>query len=73
VVVPRQVQLNWPAQQLTMKLKLDDPRVNSPIETDRSQALFARPQLKNIISYDLARRATDQPTGQVQRTGGFDR
>src|SRR5437588_752126 len=28
VVVPRQVRLSWPGQQLTMKLRLDDMRVN---------------------------------------------
>jgi hypothetical protein len=69
VIVPRQVKLTWPAQQLTMDLKLDDMRVNGTIEPDRGQAAFNRPQLRNITSYDLAR-GPDQPAGQVERTGG---
>ena len=70
VIVPRQVRLMWPAQQLTLKLKLDDMQVNGTIDPDRAQAAFHRPQ--NITSYDLAR-GPDQPTGQVQRTGGVTR
>ena len=66
MVVPRQVRLSWPGQQLTMKLRLDDMRVNGTIDADR---LFARPQFRNITSVDLAR-GPDQPTGQVERTGG---
>ena len=72
VIVPRLVQLTWPAQQLTMKLRLDDMRVNGTIDPDRAQAAFSRPQLKNITTYDLAR-GPDQPVGQVQRTGGTTR
>jgi hypothetical protein len=72
VIVPRLVQLTWPAQQLTMKLRLDDMRVNGTIDPDRAQAAFTRPQLKNITTYDLAR-GPDQPAGQVQRTGGTTR
>jgi hypothetical protein len=72
VIVPRQVRLVWPAQQLTMKLKLDDLLVNGAIDADRAQAAFNRPQLRNIPSYDLAR-GPDQPAGQVQRTGGVTR
>jgi len=68
VILPRLVQLSWPAQQLTMKLRLDDMRVNGTIEPDRAQAAFNRPQLRNIQSYDLAR-GLDQASGQVQRAG----
>lgn len=72
VVVPHRVQLTWPAQQLTMKLKLDDMKLNGTIEADRAQAAFNRPQLRGIQSYDLAR-GPDQPTGQVQRAGAVMR
>jgi hypothetical protein len=67
VVVPQKVQLNWRAADLTMKLKLGDIHVNPPIDQDRAQAAFRRPQLKNINSYDLAQ--TGQYNG-IQRTGG---
>jgi hypothetical protein len=72
ITVPARVRLVWPAQQLTMKLKLDDMKVNGAIDADRAQAAFNRPQLRSIQSFDLAR-GPDQPTGQVQRTGGVTR
>jgi hypothetical protein len=72
VIVPKRVTLVWPAQQLTMGLKLEGTRINGAIEADRAQAAFNRPQMRNIPSYDLAR-FSDQPSGQVQRTGGIMR
>ena len=71
VVVPQRVTLIWPAQQLTMTLKLDGTRINSTIDAERAQ-VFTRPQMRNIPSHDLAR-LSDQATGQVQRTGGIVR
>jgi hypothetical protein len=68
VVVPARVQLTWPAAQLTMKLKLDDMRVNAGIDPDRAQAAFRRPQLKNVPLYDLAQMS--QSPNTIQRTGG---
>ena len=68
VVVPARVQLTWPAAQLTMKLKLDDMRINAGIDPDRAQAAFRRPQLKNVPLYDLAQ-MSQTPNG-IQRTGG---
>jgi hypothetical protein len=68
VSVPARVQLTWPAAQLTMKLKLDDMRVNAGIDADRAQSAFRRPQLKNVPLYDLAQ-LSQSPNG-IQRTGG---
>lgn len=68
VALPRSIKLTWPAQQLTMKLKLENLRVNG-LSNERAQVAFARPQLRGVPTYDLAR-GPDQP---VQRTGGVVR
>jgi RNA polymerase sigma factor (sigma-70 family) len=45
-VLPRRLQFDWPAEKVTLKLKLDDLRVNAPLEGERAAHLFIRPQEK---------------------------
>jgi hypothetical protein len=54
-VLPRQVQLIWPAERIKMKMKFDRMAVNPPLAPDRSALLFTRPALRDVPSYDLAR------------------
>jgi hypothetical protein len=68
-VLPRQVNLIWPAEQLELKMKLDEVMVNQQFEAQRSARLFTRPKLPNVPSYDLAR-GPNQPTS-IRRTGGI--
>ncbi len=72
VAVPRQVKFSWPAAQITMKLKLEGMVVNPQLNSERVQAAFTRPQLRSIATYDVVH-GPDQPSGQVQRTGGTGR
>lgn len=68
VVVPRQVILVWPAQQVRMKLTLDGLAVNRPVDASRAQTLFNRPSWPGVQTYDLAR--GPDAGGPVRRTGG---
>lgn len=54
-VLPRQVQLNWPAERIRMKMRFDRPTVNPPLTPDRVAVLFTRPALRDVPAYDLAR------------------
>jgi len=67
-VVPKKVELNWPEERLTMKMKLDGLTVN-PNFDQRAAALFSRPQMPGIATWDLAR-GPDAPGG-VRQTGGY--
>jgi hypothetical protein len=68
-VLPRRVQLVWPAQKIEMRMKLDDVHV-APITGPRAETLFSRRNLR-YETYDLAQGRKDDPSGQVQRTGGY--
>lgn len=73
VLVPRQVKLVWPAERLTMKMTFLKMAVNPPALTpDRVSALFTRPVLQDVASYDLAH-GPDAAAGALQRTGGYVR
>lgn len=69
-IIPHRVRLWWPKEQMELKMKLDGVAVNGAIPEQRAAALFTRPRLRDVQSYDLAR-GLDQPAGQVQRTGAF--
>jgi len=74
-VLPRAVTLSWPAERVTLKLRLDGARVNQTLGQEQMITLFTRPALGNAVqTYDLAR-GLDQPYGTVQRTNarGFGR
>jgi hypothetical protein len=68
--VPRQVTLSWPAEHMEMRMTLDRIQVNNPVDRDRAAALFTRPHLANVPTYDLAR-GPETAVGAVQQTGGF--
>jgi hypothetical protein len=70
-VVPHKVTLEWPMQQLKLKMTLDGVTVNNP-ETDpaRNPGLFTRPRMSNIRTFDLARGTYDGPPMTIQPTSG---
>jgi hypothetical protein len=70
-VVPHKVTLEWPVQQLKLKMTLDGVTVNNP-ETDpaRNPGLFTRPRMSNIRTFDLARGTYDGPPMTIQPTSG---
>jgi hypothetical protein len=71
-IIPKRIELRWPAEQMTLKMKLSDVTVNPSISQQRAAALFTRPKLSGVQTYDLAR-GLDSQGGQVQRTGGIMR
>ncbi|HXG13163.1 MAG TPA: hypothetical protein VNK04_25625 [Gemmataceae bacterium] len=68
-VLPRRVQLVWPAEKIEMTMKLEGPRVG-PIDPQRAAGIFSRRDLASLPSYDLAR-GPDAASGRVERTGGL--
>jgi hypothetical protein len=68
-LLPKVVELSWPAQKLRMTLRLNELIVNPELPPPGSSQLFARPNLVGVRSVDLARGA-DAPTGSLQRAGG---
>jgi hypothetical protein len=72
IIVPKRVRLVWPAEQIELKLKLDEVQVNRQLNQDQTVRLFTRPHLANIPSYDLARGLDGAPNG-VRAAGGFPR
>jgi hypothetical protein len=68
-VVPRRVRLVWPQEQMQLKMKLDEVAINRPLDNGRAAALFTRPNLTNVQSFDLAR-GLDATSSQLQRTRG---
>jgi hypothetical protein len=65
-VLPTQVTIEWPAQQVTMKLYLSGLNVNA-IDRDSAGKLFQRADLRHE-AYDLARGVVSSPTG-LRRAG----
>jgi hypothetical protein len=69
-VLPKVVELNWPAQKLRMTMRLHDLMVNPQLPPPGSSQLFVRPNLVGVRSFDLAR-GDDAPTGSLQRAGAY--
>jgi hypothetical protein len=69
-VVPQRVALQWPSENTTLTLKLNGMIVNGNLDPNQALALFARPQMAGLQSYDLAAHSLDRPVGNVQRAGG---
>lgn len=67
-ILPRRLNLVWPAENMELKMRLDNVTVNGQLAADRVTRLFTRPNMANVSSYDLARGL--DPTGPVQRTRG---
>jgi hypothetical protein len=72
VLLPRRVLLDWPAEKMRMKMRLDDVVVNPPmLAPDRTPSeLFVRPNWGTIQSYDLAR-GPDAQGGPLRAAGGY--
>jgi hypothetical protein len=68
-VIPKLVELNYKAEHLKMQLHMPNATVNV-LEGQRNPELYARPNLKDIQSYDLARGLTPGVPGQVRRLSG---
>jgi hypothetical protein len=71
-VVPQKVVLRWDAERVELTLRLNGMIVNGNIPANQATALFTRPPMAGVASYDLAR-GPDRPAGTVQRTGGVFR
>jgi len=67
--LPKVVELTWKAEHLKMQLHMPDATINR-MEGQRNGDLYARPNLRDIQSFDLARGFTPNPTGQVRRLSG---
>src|SRR5581483_11100598 len=71
VIVPKRVRLEWPAEKVTLNMKLDEVVLNQPV--DPKQALvFKRPNPPGVQSFDLSR-GLDSANAGVQPTGGYSR
>jgi hypothetical protein len=61
-ILPTEVTLEWPEQEMKMTLRMDDVQA-VPITADRAARLFQRNALSSYDSYDLARGVVDSPGG----------
>jgi hypothetical protein len=68
-VLPKVVDLKWTAEHVKMTLHMPGASVNG-MEGQRNPDLYARPVLKDIQSYDLARGFAPPVAGQVRRLSG---
>jgi hypothetical protein len=73
VVLPRRIVFTYPAESLSLKMTLwhraDEVTVDPQFDAERINALFRRPVLQGVPSYDLAR--GPDSTNAVQRAGGY--
>jgi hypothetical protein len=73
VVLPRKIVLSYPAERLTIKLKLfdtpSDVVLNRPIDNEQSRDLFTRPVYNGVRTVDLANPYA--ATSDVRPAGGF--
>jgi hypothetical protein len=71
VVVPRKIDLVYPSERLEMRFTLftdaSDVVLNRPVDADQAQALFSRPNLRGVQTYDLGATASSQ----VSPAGGY--
>jgi hypothetical protein len=70
VSYPRKIVLEWPAEQLTMTLMLNDVDINKPIPPAQAAKYFSLP---NHFSktVDLAQQFRVSPSSRVQQAGGY--
>jgi hypothetical protein len=69
VTLPKVVELKWEAEHLKMQLHMQNASVNA-MEGQRNPDIYARPNMKDIQPYDLARGVTLGPPGGVRRLSG---
>ena len=67
-VVPRRVQLVWPAEKMELTMNLQGLRVNT-IDGQLAASVFNRRNLSSMKSFDLARREMDGLPSQLERVG----
>jgi hypothetical protein len=67
VVIPKRIVLDWPAERVQLKMKLDDVTLNRRLDPQLASSLFNRPIMPNVPGFDLATRSVD---GEVRRAGG---
>lgn len=67
-VLPRRIEMSWPDQKVSMKLKLDGMKAvqYSPA---RSGAIFSRGNLSSLRAFDLATGQYSTTSGRVERAG----
>lgn len=65
VTLPRRVELEWPEQKVSMKMKLDGLRATN-YSPSRAAAIFSRGNLTSLKAFNLA---TNQYDGGLQRAG----
>lgn len=70
-VLPKRVQLRWPAEKARLTMKFDGLIVNPQLNADRVARLFTRPTLQGVQSYNLA--AGPDAPGGIQRAGAYTR
>jgi hypothetical protein len=69
-VVPHKALLEWPVEQLKIRMTLEGVVLNNPAtDAARNTALFGRPALRNIRSFDLARGTYDAPMSLQPASG----
>jgi hypothetical protein len=68
-ILPRRLQLSWPAEKLKLQMKINQLAVNPPnLSAERLATLFTRPALRDVPSFDLAR-GPDTPTPGLRPAG----
>jgi hypothetical protein len=65
-VLPRKVEMNWPAEKVKLVITLDDVSVNSGVPPGNGR-LFQRPALDGVRSVDLAR-GFEPTSNPIRRT-----
>jgi hypothetical protein len=71
-ILPKVVELKWPAENVRMMMKLPDVQVNSTLSPERTAQLFTRPNLKDVQTVDLAQ-GIPTSSEPVRRAGGIFR
>jgi hypothetical protein len=66
--IPYRVVLYWPEGKIKLSMTLEELTVNGDITN--SNVLFARPNMTNIKSFDLAEWKVSSPTSNIQRVEG---
>ncbi len=72
VSYPSDILLEWPAEQLSMTMKIGEATVNQKIADDAANRYFSLPNWPNIKTIDLAKmRPTGSPTSQIRPVGAI--
>lgn len=72
VTIPFKITLNYPAEKVTMHMKLNRPTVNR-VTPDLASTLFVRPNLQNVEAMDLAKAYQAHSNSGLRPAGGLVR